>query len=118
MINIYDKVYTTLTASSLPVREQGTFAEDETLPETFITYLVLDQSDSTHADNLPSSLTTMVQVAYYSQRPGLVQVADHLIRNLMIPAGFMRAGGRSLPLDKETWHYGYVTTYNYYDSEV
>ena len=107
-----------LATSGLEVREQGTYDEDETLPESLITYQIMTQLDSSHADNRSTSTTTSVRVFYYSQRPALVQVADQLIRNLMLPAGFMHAGGEPLPLDKETGHYGYVTTYNYYDSEV
>lgn len=117
MTNVYEKTYTTLQAIGYPVREQGSFASTETLPETFVAYQVLDQRDRSHADGRPTSMTSSVQVALYSRRPALVQQADATLRAVMIPAGFLRAGGRNLPLDAETRHYGYVTTYNFYDSE-
>ena len=117
LTNVYEKTYTTLQAIGYPAREQGSFASTETLPETFVTYQVLDQRDRSHADGWPTSMTSSVQVALYSKRPALVQQADATLKAVMIPAGFLRSGGRNLPLDAQTRHYGYVSTYNFYDSE-
>ena len=117
MINIYDQIYAALQPLGYPVREQGTYAATDTLPETFITYFVASQDDKSHADNLPQSQVSAVQVALYSKRPAIVQNADQALRAALIPAGFLRAGGRALPFEATTRHYGYVTTYNFYDSE-
>ena len=117
MINIYNKAYKTLQGLGYPIREQGTYAATETLPETFITYQVVDQTDKSHADNQATSQVIAVQLMFYSQRPAIVQQADQTLKALMLPAGFLRAGGRALPFDADTQHYGYVTTYNFYDSE-
>lgn len=117
MINVYEKIYNTLSGLGYPVREQGSYGPSETLPETLITYFVQDQSNGSHADNLPTSTTTSVQVALYSQRPALVQQADQILKSVMLPAGFLRAGGRNLPFDGDTQHYGYTSSYNFYDLE-
>lgn len=117
MTDVYSKTNETLQGLGYPVREQGSYAATDTLPETFATYLVIDQTDRSHADNQPASMTSSVQVALYSRRPAIVQQADQALRAAMIPAGFLRAGGRNMPLDADTGHYGYVSTYNFYDSE-
>jgi hypothetical protein len=117
LIDIYQKTYSTLTGLGYPVREQGSYGPNDTPPATLVTYLVQDQTDRSHADNLPTSTTTSVQVAIYSRSPAIVQQADGLLRAAMIPAGFLRAGGRNVPLDADTGHYGYISTYNFYDSE-
>jgi hypothetical protein len=106
-----------LTSIGYPVREQGTYAQNETLPETFITYFVLDQPNESHADNIPTSTTTKVRVTLYSRKPAIVQQTNIVLKEAMLPAGFLRAGGRNLPFDPDTGHYGYVSTYNYFEME-
>lgn len=117
MTNVYSRTYDTLLGLGYPVREQGSYAATETLPETFCTYQVIDQTDKSHADNRPASMTSTVLVSLYSRRPAIIQRADQMLRAAMISAGFLRAGGRNMPLDRDTGHYGYVSTYNFYDSE-
>jgi len=117
LTDVYNKIYTTLAALGFPVSEQGSYGPTETLPETLITYFVLDETDISHADNLPASTMTSAQVALYSKRPAIVQQANRTLRSVMLPAGFLRAGGRNLPFDQETGHYGYTSTYNFYDME-
>lgn len=117
MINIFELVTDTLSPLGYPVREQGSYGPNAKLPETLITYQLIASDNETHADNMPTSTTYRVQVALYSTRPGIVQAAEQTIRPVMLAAGFMRASGRSLPTDRDTGHYGYVTDYNYYDME-
>jgi len=107
----------TLSTLGYPVREQGTYAEGDMLPETHVTYQILYQPNGSHADNAPTSTISGVQVTLYSKDPAIVQSADDSIKAVMIPAGFMRAGGRPLPFDKETGHYSYASTYNLYEME-
>lgn len=117
MIDVYNHIFTTLSGLGYPVREQGSYGEHETLPETHITYFILNQDDASHADNQPTSTTTAVQVALYSKQPAIVQQANQTLKAIMMPAGFLRAGGRNLPFDSDTGHYGYTSTYNFYDLE-
>lgn len=117
MDNIYKKIVDTLESLGYTIREQGTYRSGETLPETFITFFVLDSLDISHADNKPTGITYRVQVTFYSKKPLLVQEADTIIKNLMIPADFMRVSGKPLPYNKETGHYAWTTDYRLYESE-
>ncbi|MBU5670251.1 hypothetical protein [Paenibacillus brevis] len=114
MINIYAVTYTALESLGYPVREQGTYAPNETLPEAFVTYQIIDSPNNSAADNLPTSQTTRVQVNLYSRDPDIKQGADGLLKSVMLPAGFLRAGGRDLPFSLQTGHYGYTCDYRYY----
>ena len=93
------------------VRQHGTYAEGEQLPNTFVTYQLIDSPNASHADNRPTSTTYRVQVNLYSRDPELVQGADVAFRAALIPAGYMRAGGRGLPYNTATGHYGFTSDY-------
>ena len=100
----------TLNSLGYAIREQGTFA-GESLPETFITYLVIGSPNESHYDNVPNSTTYRVQVTLYSKKPSIVQSANSNIKDLMLPAGFIRITGRSLPYDASTGHYAWTQDY-------
>lgn len=117
MTDIYTLVYNTLGALGYPVREQGTYAANATLPETHVTYQMIDSPNNSHADNMPTSQTTRIQVTLYSKKPSLKQGADAAIKAVMLPAGFLRVGGRDLPFNAGTGHYAYTCDYRFYDME-
>lgn len=117
MINIYALTYSTLEQLGHEVREQGTYAQNETLPESFVTYQIIDDSPASHADNKPTSCVWRVQVALYSKRPIIKQGASEEIKAVMMAIGFMRVGGRDLPFLEATGHYGYTCDYRYYEME-
>lgn len=117
MTNIYALVNDTLKTLGHPVREQGTYKATDTLPETHVTYQLIDSPNNSHADNTPTSQTTWIQVALYSKKPALKQVADAAIKAAMLPAGFLRVGGRDLPFNAATGHYAYACDYRFYDME-
>lgn len=116
MIDIYAHIFDTLSALGYPVREHGTYAPNEKLPNTHVTYQVIDSLNNSHADNEPTSQTTRVQVNLYSQDPAIKQGADATLKGVMLPAGFLRVGGRDLPFDQKTGHYGYTCDYRFYDA--
>lgn len=116
--NIYSILYSALSGLGYTVREQGTFGSTETLPATFITYQLIEQPNDSHYDNRPISTTSRMQVTLYSQDPAIKQNADNLFKSVLLPAGFMRAGGRDLPFNSDTGHYAYTSDYRYYDMEV
>ncbi len=116
MTNIYELIYDTLVLLDYPVREHGTYAENDKLPETFVTYQIIDSPNNSFADNQPTSQTIRVQVNLYSKRPSIKQGADTVLKNIMLPVGFMRVGGRDLPYDLKTGHYGYTCDYRYYST--
>lgn len=117
MSNIYSLIYDTLSMLGYPVKEQGTYAPGTTLPETHITYQIINDSNNSHADNGPTSTTTRIQLALYSKKPAIKQSADNLLKSVMLPAGFLRVGGRDLPFNSSTGYYGYTCDYRYYESE-
>ena len=117
MSNIYKKIYDTLVHLGYPVREQGTYGDDEVLPETMITYQLVDDPDSSHYENIPTSKIPRFQVVLYTKNPAIKQSADKTLRSVLLPAGFMRASGRDLPFNKDTGHYGYVSDYRYFETE-
>lgn len=117
MSNIYELVYNTLIQLGYPVREQGTYGENETLPETFITYQIINEINDTHYDNKIASTTITVQLALYSKKPAIKQSADQLFRSVMLNAGFLRISGRDLPFNSSTGHYAYTSDYIFYKEE-
>lgn len=118
MINIYEETYNALARLGCDVREQGTYGKDTNLPETFATYQIIDSPSNSYADGKPTSITYRVQVAIYSKKPAMVQSAEPSLKTTMEASGFMRVGGRALPFDAQTGHYGYTCDYRLYDSEV
>ena len=117
MASLYNTLYTALATLGYTVREQGTFGATESLPATFITYQLIFRNDITHADNAPSANVSRVQVALYSTDPAIKQAAFDTLNAPMLAAGFMRAGGRDLPFDARTGHYGYTCDYRLYSKE-
>lgn len=117
MTNIYNLISNTLSSLGYSVREQGSYKSGETLPETFITFLIIDSPGVGYADNRSTGRSTRVQISLYSKKPNIVQNADSNIKNLMLNVGFMRMGGGALPFDKETGHYSWRTDFKYYELE-
>ncbi len=117
MGNVFKVISDALKEAGYPVSEQGSYSPDEVLPDTFITYLILDSPNTSHADNLPTSTTWLVQLALYSKQPLIVQSAEDTFKGLLLPSGFLRVSGRSLPFNSLTGHYGWTCDYRYYESE-
>jgi hypothetical protein len=115
--NIFDIIGAALDASGYVYRQQGSFAPDEVLPETFITYQVIFKEDIAHACNAPYASSARVQMALYSKDPAVAQSADQILKGIMLPAGFTRYTGRQLPYMADTGHYGYTCDYKYYLEE-
>lgn len=116
MTNIYAVTYGALESLGYPVREHGTYAPDETLPDTFVTYQIIDSPNNSFADNQATSRTSRVQINLYSRDPEIKQGADEAIKAVMLPVGFLRVGGRDLPFSLQTGHYGYTCDYRFYDA--
>ncbi|APM39398.1 hypothetical protein [Clostridium kluyveri] len=114
MDNIYSLVYNTLIQLGYPVKEQGTYIDTSTLPETYITYFIVDNPTSSAYDNMLASQEPRIQVNIYSKKPSIKQSGDNLFKSVMLPAGFTRLGGRDLPFNPDTGHYCYSCDYRYY----
>lgn len=116
--NIYSIIYSTLTQLGYTVREQGSFAPGAILPDTFVTYQIVNKPSISFADNRPTGYSARIQVALYSRDPVIKQDADNIIKAAMLPAGFLRIDGRDLPFDAGTGHHAYTVDYRYYEMEV
>lgn len=115
--NIYKIIYDTLAPLGYITKEQGTFPKETVLPETYITYFLIDSPNTSHADNKPTSTTSRIQLVLYSKKPSLKQNADKLLMSVMLPGGFLRVGGRDLPFNADTGHYARTCDYRYYEEE-
>ena len=115
--NIYEKVAAVLDASGFIYRQQGSFLPTEPLPETFLTYQIINNEDVAHACNKPYACSARVQMTLYSTDPAIVQSANETLKSIMLPAGFTRFIGRDLPFSADTGHYGYTCDYKYYIQE-
>lgn len=117
MSNIYSKIHTALVSLGFECKEQGTFGDETTWPETFTTYQIIDSPNNSHADNVATSRTILIQTAIYSKDPAIKQDAERLLKSVMLPAGFIRVGGRDLPFNRATGHYAYTTDFRLFESE-
>lgn len=115
--NIYKIIYDTLSQLGYPVKEQGMYPVGAKLPDTHITYFIVDSPNTSFADNIPRSTTTRIQLVLYSIKPSIKQNADELLKSVMLPRGFLRIGGRDLPYNATTGHYARTCDYRYYEEE-
>ena len=115
--NIYKIIYDTLSPLGYPVKEQGMYPLNGTLPETYITYFIVDSPNTSHADNKPRNTTTRIQLVLYTQKPSIKQDADKILKSVMLIGGFLRVGGRDLPFNQSTGHYAYTCDYRYFEEE-
>lgn len=112
---IWARVYTALSALSLPLAASVYIpASGSELPDSYLVYFVVSEPAAQHADNVEKLRTYRVQVAYYS-RNGLLSMPA--INSAMTGAGFTRAGGRDLPYNPDTRHFGRALDYNYLEEE-
>lgn len=87
---------------------QGTLAEDEPYPESFITFWTNDTADHAHYDNDVNSYDWRFNVIYYSSDPAKVATVPETIRGLLKAAGFIPQGkGFDIPSDEPT-HTGWT----------
>ena len=103
----------TLEALGYPVYLQGTFAEDEEYPPSFITFFTLSSDDAAHYDNESVGTAWEYQVIFYSNDPRLVATVPNEIRTALKTAGFIPQGrGRDIPSDEPT-HTGWAMEFYY-----
>lgn len=103
----------TLEKLGYPVYLQGTLAEDEEYPASFITFYTSDSDDAAHFDNGPVGVAWQYQVIFYSSDPRLISTVPADIRANLRRAGFIPQGhGRDIPSDEPT-HTGWAMEFYY-----
>lgn len=87
---------------------QGTINENESYPETFLTFWTDYTEDRSHYDNDVTSIDWNFSVILYSSNPSNLGTIPGQIRAAMIAAGFIPQGrGNDIPSDVST-HTGWA----------
>ncbi len=99
-----------------PVFLQGSLNENESYPETFITFWTDDVFDNSIYDNETTSYAWDFQVIIYSTDPLLIDKKKDEIRIALKKAGFIPQGkGMDIPSDEPT-HTGWAMDFYYIEN--
>lgn len=91
---------------------QGTLAEDEAYPDSFVTFWTDTTSDNAHYDDDVSSIDWSFSVVYYSSDPALVNSVPAQIRTALKAVGFIPQGrGNDIPSDRPS-HTGWAMDFD------
>lgn len=92
---------------------QGTLAENEAYPESFITFWTDFTDDNQHFDDTVYSVDWNFSVMFYSSDPALVNSKPAEISAALRSAGFIPQGkGNDIPTDRPT-HTGWAMDFIY-----
>lgn len=93
---------------------QGTLAEEEAYPASFITFWTDDTSDISHYDDDVTTIEWDFSVIYYTNDPSNMETVPAQIRSALKAAGFIPQGrGFDIPSDVPThtgWAMEFVIT--------
>ncbi|HAM63777.1 MAG: hypothetical protein A2Y20_07685 [Firmicutes bacterium GWF2_51_9] len=112
-MNVRDRLIAALQPLGLEVRLQGSIAENEPLPETFLTYFIIDSPDGNSYEDGPLVSYIRVQVVLYSTKMSLLNARPQQVFNVCRNAGFIRdSRGRDLGFegDHYGWSMNFITT--------
>lgn len=108
-----DLLIKTLEALGYDVMLQGSIADDEPYPESFITFFTTDSTEQDFLDGIPHGTQWLYTVIFYTSNPALMSTVPKQIYNALKSAGFIPQGkGRDIPSDEPT-HTGWVNEYLY-----
>lgn len=112
MTTIWERTNDALTSLSVPMAASAYIADTPGggLPDQYIVYFVVDIGPEQHADDVETLRSELVQVSIYN-RAGLISLPD--VIGAMTADGFTFVGGRDLPYDLETRHYGLAFDFEY-----
>jgi len=109
-MNVRDRLIQALTPLGYEVRLQGSYVEAEPLPETFITYFILDSPDGSYYDDQPRLSYIRIQVILYSKRMSVINTVPSSIFTACRNAGFIR-DSRGQDMGFEGEHYGWMMNF-------
>lgn len=116
-MNVRDTLITALQPLEYDVRLQGSYAANEPLPESFITYQIVDAPDASFYDNQPQLTHHRLQVIFYSKKMSLINSVADQIYTAMKQAGFIRDGkGRDYGFENE--YLGLLIQFTYTERNV
>lgn len=92
---------------------QGSMADDEPYPESFITYQIIGSPEQDFFDGVPNGTQWRFNIFFYTSDPALLSTEPTRIYNAMKAAGFIPQGkGFDIPSDEPT-HIGWQNEYIY-----
>lgn len=108
-----DLLIKTLEEFGYDVALQGSMAEDEGYPESFITFFTEDSTEQDFFDGIPRGVQWKYSVIFYTARPELIATVPKEIYRRLKEVGFIPQGrGYDIPSDEPT-HTGWVNEYLY-----
>lgn len=111
-MNVRDILIQALEPLEYEIALQGSYADDEPLPESFITYFIVDSDDRSFYDDDPKMSDYRIQVVFYSKKMSLIKTVPDSIYQSLKAAGFIRTGkGRDIAYNAE--HYAWQIDYLY-----
>lgn len=112
------KLIDELSKFGYPVFLQGSLNENDTYPDTFITFWTTDAEDNAHYDDHPTSYAWDFAVILYSNDPQIIDTKKDEIRKALKAAGFIPQGkGQDIPSDEPT-HTGWAMDFYYIENEI
>jgi len=112
MMNVRDRLIAALDPLGYEVSLQGSYADDEPLPASFITYTIYDSTDEGFYDNNPTRADYFIQIVFYSKDFNLVKSVPDDIYLKLKTAGFRRLSkGRDVDFNIE--HHAWLCEYYY-----
>lgn len=116
-MSFYETLLEDLADFGYLARPQGSFGENEPLPETFITYMLITSDETAYSSNQNSLREYRVQIALYAQNQSTIEGAEDLLKQLK-SKDYYFITGRQLPFLKDTQHYGYAADFRKYIKET
>ena len=103
----------TLEKLGYPVILQGSMADNEPYPESFITFQTMASTEQDFFDGLPHGIQWRYAVIFYTSNPALMSTVPEQIYTALRSAGFIPQGrGYDIPSDEQT-HTGFANEYYY-----
>jgi hypothetical protein len=112
MSSIWETTKAALDSLGIPVAANvNILASGSTLPDQYLVYQLIADAPAQHADNSETLRSQLVQVSFYS-RSGLATVPAQ-VESAMLAAGFTRVGGREIPYNAQTRHFGIALDFDF-----
>lgn len=99
-------------------RLQGSYGANETYPESFITFFIIDSPDLAFYNNKSNCTAYYLDVNFYSSDPELVNTVPATIAEKLAEVGFIKQGkGTDLVSDYPT-HTGWNNSFIYQEKLI
>jgi len=85
------------------------------LPDTYITYFMVDDLGKSWSDNKEKLRSIRIQVSLYYRKKEITLTIPDKIEAAFIAANFMRIGAGTIPYQSDTGHYGWRCDFRYFE---